>query len=45
MQNINNEFQCYKNIKPLNKVLKILILGGGPTGLFAGYKLLKKGND
>lgn len=34
-----------KLIKPENKILKILILGGGPIGLFAGYKLLKKGND
>ena len=37
--------RCFKHIKSLNKVLKILILGGGPTGLFAGYKLLKKGNE
>ncbi|XWV24507.1 putative ORFan [Tupanvirus deep ocean] len=36
---------CYKNVKPENKILNILILGGGPTGLFAGYKLLKKGNN
>lgn len=31
--------------KPENKILKILILGGGPIGLFIGYKLLKKGNE
>ena len=45
MQDIDNVVRCYKNIKPDHKILKILILGGGPTGLFAGYKLLKKGND
>ena len=39
--------ECLKHIvvKPDNKVLKILILGGGPIGLFTGYKLLKKGHD
>lgn len=31
-------------VKPENKILDILILGGGPVGLFVGYKLLKKGN-
>ncbi len=31
--------------KPKNKILKVLILGGGPIGLFAGYKLLKNGHD
>ena len=36
---------CYKYIKPQNKILKILILGGGPIGLFIGYKSLKKGNE
>lgn len=30
---------------PENKVLNVLILGGGPVGLFAGYKLLKKGHQ
>lgn len=28
-----------------NKTLNILILGGGPIGLFAGYKMLKKGHN
>lgn len=42
--------QVSKNIAgvviiPHNKILKILVLGGGPIGLFAGYKLLKKGHD
>ena len=32
-------------IRPLDKILKILLLGGGPIGLFTGYKLLKKGHD
>ncbi len=31
------------NMEP-NKILNILILGGGPIGLFAGYKLLKRGH-
>ena len=35
---------CHKFVKPENKTLHILILGGGPVGLFAGYKLLKRGN-
>lgn len=34
-----------KNEKPANKILDILILGGGPVGLFVGYKLLKKNNN
>ncbi|XWV25739.1 hypothetical protein QJ857_gp1349 [Tupanvirus soda lake] len=45
MENNEDIITCYKNIKPEHKVLNILILGGGPTGLFAGYKLLKKGNN
>ena len=32
-------------VKPPNKILRVLVLGGGPIGLFIGYKLLKKGND
>lgn len=40
------ESRCRKITKPeKNKVLDILILGGGPIGLFAGYKLLKRGNN
>lgn len=35
--------QSTGNIEPCKK-LKILILGGGPIGLFAGYKLLKHGH-
>lgn len=31
--------------KPTPKTLNVLILGGGPTGLFIGYKLLKKGHN
>jgi len=44
-QELNKDFEkLYQSIKPKNKILNILILGGGPIGLFAGYKLLKKGN-
>ena len=42
---MQNENKCSKYIKPDNKILKILILGGGPIGLFIGYKLLKNGNE
>ena len=28
-----------------DKILNVLILGGGPVGLFTGYKLLKKGHN
>lgn len=31
--------------KPENKRLKILILGGGPIGLYIGCKMLKMGNN
>ena len=34
-----------KYAKPNNKILKILILGGGPIGLFVGYKLLKSNHE
>jgi len=39
-----SKYEFY-NIKPDDKTLNVLILGGGPIGLFAGYKLLKKGNN
>src|SRR5438128_2602574 len=41
----NKDKNLYLPLKPKNKILDVLILGGGPIGLFMGYKLLKKGNN
>ena len=43
----SHDKNCPSNLllRPSNKILKMLILGGGPIGLFAGYKMLKKGHN
>ena len=37
--------KCVGEDSDIFKKLNILILGGGPIGLFAGYKLLKRGHN